>query len=230
MCNSLKHLAFILDGNRRWAKGKGSPGTAGHKSGYETVKKITDLLPEYGVKYVTYYAFSTENWKRSQEEIGYLFSLFRQTFGTDDYFNERGFRFIHIGDISKFPKDIADRILSLEEATKDNNRLTVVVAVNYGGRDEIVRAVKRIAQDISDHKCCISDITEDVFSSYLDTNGIPYPDAIVRTSEKRISNFLIWQLAYSEVFFLDKYWPDFNENDLKVIVNEFSQRKRRYGG
>ena len=230
MCSSLKHLAFILDGNRRWAKANGLPGVAGHKVGYETVKKITDILPEYGVEYVTYYAFSTENWKRSQEEVSYLLSLLRQSFGTDNYFKDRGFRFLHIGDISKFPKDISDQILNLEEVTKNNDNLTVVVAVNYGGRDEVIRAVKNIVQDALDNKCCKDDIDEDTFSSYLDTRKIPDPDAVIRTSERRISNFLIWQLAYSEMFFLDKFWPDFNAGDLKAIVDEFSQRKRRYGG
>lgn len=229
MGNSLEHIAFILDGNRRWAKAHGVPAVNGHKSGYEAVKKITEVLPRYGIKYATYYVFSTENWNRSKEEVGYLFSLFRNAFDAGEYFMQHNVRFVAIGDASKFPKDIFEKVQYLEDITKNNSGVTTIVAINYGGRDEIVRAVKKVSNDVVSGKCSIDDITEDKFASYLDTNGFPYPDAVVRTSEQRISNFLIWQLAYSEIFFLDKLWPDFNEDDLKAIVNEFSQRKRRYG-
>lgn len=229
MGNSLEHIAFILDGNRRWAKAHGIPALGGHKKGYEAVRKITEILPRYGIKYVTYFAFSTENWNRSKEEVRGLFGLFRDVFDAGEYFTQNNFRFVAIGDVTKFPKDIFEKIKYLEDATKNNTALTTIAAINYGGRDEVVRAVKKISRDIVDGKCVIDDVTEDKFASYLDTNGIPYPDAVVRTSEQRISNFLIWQLAYSEIFFLDKLWPDFNEDDLKAIVNGFSQRKRRYG-
>ncbi len=229
MDNSLEHIAFILDGNRRWAKAHGMPALSGHKKGYEAVRKITEVLPKYGIKYVTYYAFSTENWNRSKEEVKGLFGLFREVFDAGEYFARNNFRFVTIGDVTKFPKDIFEKIKYLEDTTANNTALTIIAAINYGGRDEIIRAMKKIARDISDEKCSINDITEERFASYLDTKKLPYPDAVVRTSEQRISNFLIWQLAYSEIFFLDKLWPDFNEDDLKAIVDEFSQRKRRYG-
>ncbi|MDR2781167.1 MAG: di-trans,poly-cis-decaprenylcistransferase [Holosporaceae bacterium] len=229
MNSSLRHIAFVLDGNRRWARERGISTLVGHKSGYELVKAITPLLPKYGIKYVTYYMFSIENWNRSEEEVNYLMNIFRDFFSIRGYANKHGIRIKAIGCLNKLPKDILEKIRFLEDSTKDNSSLTAVIAISYGGRDEIVRTSKKIAQDVLDNKVVLDEVDEDVFASYLDTGGLPYPDAIVRTSEKRISNFLIWQTAYSEVFFVDKLWPDFNECDLRDIMREFSQRERRYG-
>ncbi|MDR1334315.1 MAG: di-trans,poly-cis-decaprenylcistransferase [Holosporaceae bacterium] len=229
MNSSLKHIAFVLDGNRRWARKRNIPSLIGHKSGYELVKKITPLLPKYGIEYVTYYMFSMENWNRTEEEVSYLLGLFRDFFSIISYANEHGIRVKTIGCLEKLPGDILEKIRYVEDATKNNSSLTAILAISYGGRDEVVRAAKKIAQDVLAQKIVLDEVDEEMFASYLDTSGIPYPDAFVRTSEKRISNFLIWQAAYAEIFFIDKLWPDFNEDDLSDIVYEFSQRERRYG-
>jgi undecaprenyl diphosphate synthase len=202
----------------------------GHKRGYEVAKELLPVFSKYGIEYVTYYMFSVENWNRTEEEVGYLMNLFRDFFSSSvDYLNEHNVRVKAIGNLAMLPADILEKIRRLEEATKNNTGLTAVTAISYGGRDEIVRAAKKLAKDAVENKINIDDANEDTFASYLDTAGVPYPDAFIRTSEKRISNFLIWQAAYSEIFFLDKFWPDFNENDLKYIISEFSQRERRYG-
>jgi undecaprenyl diphosphate synthase len=229
MDNSLKHIAFVLDGNRRWARKYGLPTLVGHKSGYELVKTITPLLPKYGIKYVTYYMFSMENWNRSEEEINYLMGIFRDFFSLIDYANDHNIRIKTMGRLERLPEDVAEKIKLLENSTKNNESLTVIVAISYGGRDEIVRAVKKIAEDVADGKIALDEVNEEMFASYLDTAGVPYPDAFIRTSERRMSNFLIWQAAYSEIFFVDKLWPDFDESDLRDIVYEFSKRERRYG-
>jgi undecaprenyl diphosphate synthase len=230
MGNSLEHIAFILDGNRRWASIRGIPLFLGHKSGYDVAKSFATVFPKYGIKYVTYYLFSTENWKRSKEEVDYLMGLFYEMLcDSDDFLMQNGIRIILIGDSEKLSKNILEKARHVEEITKNNDTITVAFAISYGGRDEIVRAIRKLIGDVEAKKIGINGLDEDTFSSYLDTNGLPYPDAVVRTSEKRLSNFLIWQSAYSEVFFVDKLWPDFNEDDLKSIVAEFLQRKRRYG-
>jgi undecaprenyl diphosphate synthase len=229
MNNSLKHIAFVLDGNRRWARKQGIPTLLGHKSGYESVKKITPLLSKYGIEYVTYYVFSVENWNRSKEEVSYLMGLVNDFFSVGDYAMQNGIRVKTIGNLEKLSSDILEKIRYLEDLTKNNTTLTAIIAVSYGGRDEIVRAVKKVARHAIAGKIDVDKIDEEMFASYLDTCDLPYPDAFVRTSEKRISNFLIWQAAYSEIFFVDKLWPDFNEDDLKSIVSEFSQRERRHG-
>jgi undecaprenyl diphosphate synthase len=229
MGNSLKHLAFVLDGNRRWARKHNLPAFVGHTKGYEMVKTITPLLPKYGVKYVTYYMFSMENWNRSKDEINYLMNIFRDFFSVSDYADIHGIRIKAIGCLEKLPKDIFEKIKHIEDSTKNNTSMTAVMAISYGGRDEIVRAAKKIATDALENKIDVAEVDEELFASYLDTGDLPYPDAFVRTSEKRISNFLIWQAAYAEILFVDKFWPDFNEDDLRNIVYEFSQRERRYG-
>lgn len=226
----LKHISFILDGNRRWAKAKGMHTLLGHKVGYELVKDITLLLPKYGIKYATYYMFSTENWNRSEEEVSYLLNLFRDMFVEyKDFMMKHGIRVIVIGDRSKLPKDIYDKISIIEKETVNNTNITIATAVSYGSHNEIKRAVQRIATDAVDKTIDPQDIDEELINSYLDTHEMPHPDAYVRTSEKRLSNFLLWQAAYSEIFFIDKFWPDFGEDDLAAIVAEFSTRKRRYG-
>jgi len=230
MSNSLKHVAFILDGNRRWAREKDLPVLSGHEGGFEAVKNITALLPKYGIKYVTYYMFSIENWNRSLGEIKYLMKLFEKVFyDIKDFVAQHNIRIIAIGDLSRLPESLRQQLELIEDFSGNNSALTVVLAISYSGRDEIVRAVKRFACDVVNQEISIDDLTEDKFASYLDTKEVPYPDVIVRTSEMRISNFLIWQLAYSEMFFVNKYWPDFNEDDLSNIVTEFSRRGRRYG-
>jgi undecaprenyl diphosphate synthase len=193
------------------------------------VKTITPLLPKYGIEYVTYYMFSMENWNRSAEEVNYLMGIFRDFFSVIDYANYHNIRIKTIGYLDRLPEDVAEKIKLLEDSTKNNASLTVIVAISYGGRDEIVRAAKKIAKDVTDGKIAFNEIDEEKFASYLDTAGVPYPDAFVRTSERRMSNFLVWQAAYSEIFFVDKFWPDFDESDLRNIVYEFSKRERRYG-
>lgn len=230
MDKTLNHIAFILDGNRRWAKENNLPSLMGHKRGYERAKDITLLLSKYDIKYVTYYMFSTENWNRSAEEVSYLMNLFRDFFSVSDrFFNKNNIRIKAIGNFERLPDDICNNIKKLEQETENNTGLTVIPAISYSSRDEIVRAAKKIAIDTLHESINVIDLTEDIFSSYLDTAGIPDPEVLVRTSEQRISNFLLWQIAYTEVFFIDKYWPDFSEDDLKNVLEEFSNRNRRYG-
>ncbi|MDR3151306.1 MAG: di-trans,poly-cis-decaprenylcistransferase [Holosporaceae bacterium] len=227
---SLQHIAIIIDGNRRWAVANGLSRLSGHKKGYEKVKEITFLLPKYGIKYVTYYLFSFENWNRSAEEVGFIMNIFRDAFrNLGSVFHEHKARFIAIGNLSILPEDIQKSLAALSEETSCYDTFTVIAAISYSGRDEILRAAKKIAADAMAGKLNPHDLSEDSFSSYLDTKGIPYPCVVVRTSEKRLSNFLIWQSTYSEIFFLDKLWPDFSEDDLKNVIDDFSQRKRRYG-
>lgn len=225
-----EHVAFILDGNRRWAKANHVPQLLGHKHGYEKVDALTRYASKYGVKYLTYYAFSIENWNRSSEEISYLMNLFREVFEkTFEFCFENDIRVVALGNIDRLPKDIADNLRSIEEKTKDHKKLTVSFAISYSSRDEIVRAVKKIANDVANDNLTIEEITEAKLSNYLDTKGIPDPDLIVRTKEQRLSNFLLWQAAYSEIIFLDKFWPDFEEDDFRFVLEEFSKRSRRYG-
>lgn len=225
-----KHLAFILDGNRRWAKENKLPPLIGHKRGYERAKSIIDAFIKRDIKYISYFLFSSENWSRTAEEIAYLMNLFRDFFdGAIDYCQKKNVRVISIGNVKKLPSDLFDKIKIIEESTKNNKGLTLIAAISYSGRDEILRASKKIARDFAAGKLNIDECNEDSFSAYLDTAGIPYPDILVRTSEKRISNFLLWQCAYSEIFFVDKYWPDFSEEDLDKILTEFFKRDRRYG-
>ena len=231
MTTSLKHMAFILDGNRRWAKKNNLPSLIGHKRGYERAKDITLLLSKYGVKYATYYMFSTENWNRSTEEVNYLMDLFRDFFCiSDDFFKKNNIRVLYIGNLEKLPNDISDKIRKVIKETENNTGLTVVPAISYSSRDEIVRAAKKIATEASSGKINPDDLTEDTFSSYLDTGGIPDPDVLVRTSEQRISNFLLWQMAYTELYFTKTLSPDFSPRELDKAVHEYAGRHRRYGG
>ncbi|GHU12662.1 isoprenyl transferase [Alphaproteobacteria bacterium] len=228
--SELRHLAFIIDGNRRWAKAHNLPAVMGHRNGYENAKKLISYIAKYGVKYITFYVFSIENWKRSAEEVAFLMNLVRELFcASSGFFRKNSARLVAIGNLENLPEDIHKDISGLEEETKANDGITVMLAISYSGRDEILRAAKKIAKDAELKKIDVDALTEDDFSNYLDTKGVPYPDAIVRTSEKRISNFLVWQCAYSEIFFVDKLWPDFTEDDLKDVIDEFSKRKRRYG-
>ena len=227
-----EHVALILDGNGRWAKKRGLPRTAGHKQGCVTVEQTVEDAARLGIKYLTVYGFSTENWKRSVEEVGALMQLFR-------YYMVRllkiaaanNVRVKMIGDRRRFAQDIIDWISRLEEETKDNTGLTFVIAVNYGGRDEIRRAAGKLAEDVKAGKVETDDITESVFASYLDTADIPDPDLLIRTSgEIRLSNYLLWQLAYSEIVVTDCLWPDFNKEELLKAIAQYNKRDRRFGG
>lgn len=226
----LEHIAFIPDGNRRWARSKGFASLVGYKRGYNKIKSLTSWLLKYGVKYATFFCFSTENWNRSNEEVSYLMNLLYDLFdSTDEFLHENSVRIEIIGDTSKLPDRLQEKLFDIKEKTINNNKITLIGALSYSGRDEIVRATKKISQDVANQKISCNDICEQMFASYLDMPNIPYPDVLVRTSEQRISNFLLWQMAYSELIFLDKFWPDLDESDVEYIIQEFSKRKRRYG-
>ena len=230
--NVPRHVAVILDGNGRWAKSKGMPRNYGHAQGSKNVEKICEEAWRMGIKYLTVYAFSTENWSRPKDEVDALMKLLRNYMKTclkTAAKNDMKVRVI--GDKTRLDDDIRSRIAELEEATKNNGGLNFQIALNYGSRDEIVRAVQRIAADVRVGKMEPEDITSEVISSYLDTHDIPDPDLLIRTSgEERLSNFLLWQLAYSEFYFIDVLWPDFTKEDLVKAIEQYNARDRRYGG
>lgn len=226
-----EHVALILDGNGRWARKRGLPRTMGHREGCVTVEKTVEIAARMGIRYLTVYGFSTENWKRSTEEVGALMQLFRYymvrllKIATAD-----NVRVKMIGDKTRFDADIIDGLNRLESQTKDNTGLTFVIAVNYGGRDEIRRAAARLAQDCVSGKADASQIDESVFASYLDTADMPDPDLLIRTSgELRLSNYLLWQLAYTEIVVTDCLWPDFNQEELEKAIVQYNRRERRFG-
>ena len=227
-----KHVAMILDGNGRWATKRGLPRTAGHKAGAETFRRIATYCKNIGVKYLTVYAFSTENWKRSAEEVGALMQLFRfYMVRLLKVASANNVRVKMIGDRTRFDQDIIDGINRLESETKNNTGLTFVIAVNYGGRDEITRAVKKLAADCAAGKQDPEEITEQVVASYLDTAGMTDPDLLIRTSgELRLSNYLLWQLAYTEIYVTECLWPDFDQEELEKAIMAYNRRDRRYGG
>lgn len=226
------HVALILDGNGRWAKKRGLPRTMGHKKGCETVEQIVEDAARLGIKYLTVYGFSTENWKRPEEEVGALMQLFRfYAKRLLKIATESNVRVKMIGERNRFAPDIIDGINQLEEQTKGNTGLTFIIAVNYGGRDEITRAVRKVMNDVKEGKITAEDMTEQMFASYLDTADIPDPDLLIRTSgELRLSNYLLWQLAYSELYVTDCLWPDFNKEELMEAIRQYNKRDRRYGG
>lgn len=225
-------VAIIMDGNGRWAKKRGLPRTMGHKEGCKAVEQIIEDAGEIGIRYLTVYAFSTENWKRSEEEVSGLMQLFR--FYASRLLSRakaNNVRIRMIGDKRRFPQDIIDSIGRLEEETKNNTGLTFTMAANYGGRDEIRRAAMRYAKDAKAGRVNPEELTEDGFAAYLDTAGIPDPDLLIRTSgELRLSNFLLWQCAYSEIVVMDVLWPDFNKETLLEAIDIYHHRNRRYGG
>ena len=226
------HIAIILDGNGRWAKAKGMPRGYGHVKGCANLESICDDIKDLGVKYLTVYAFSTENWKRSREEVEGLMKLFRSYLKKCMKSAEKNkMRVKVIGDISAFDSDIQEKIRRLEDFSKDYNELFFQIALNYGSRDEIVRGVRRLAKYAVDGKLKPEEIDEHVFESYLDTAGIPDPDLLIRTSgEQRLSNYLLWQLAYTEFYFTDVAWPDFHKPELLKAIEKYNERDRRYGG
>ena len=230
--NVPNHIAIILDGNGRWAKAKGMPRSYGHMKGCANLETVCDYMKELGVKYVTVYAFSTENWKRSKEEVDGLMKLFRSYLKKCIKLADKNkMRVRVIGEISAFDQDIQDKIKTLEEFSKDYHELYFQLALNYGSRDEITRGMRKLAQDAADGRLNPQEITEDTISGYLDTAGVPDPDLLIRTSgEQRLSNFLMWQLAYTEFYFTDVAWPDFHKEDLIRAIEKYNGRDRRYGG
>ena len=230
--NVPQHVAIILDGNGRWAKSKGMPRNYGHAQGSKNVERICEEAWRLGIKYLTVYAFSTENWNRPQDEVDALMNLLRRcmkTCLTTAAKNDMKVRVI--GDITRLDEDIRSRILELEEATKNNGGLNFQIAINYGSRDELVRGIRRLAQDCVDNKQDPAEITEAVIERYLDTHGIPDPDLLIRTSgEQRLSNFLLWQLAYTEFYFTDVHWPAFTKEELIKAIEQYNKRDRRFGG
>lgn len=226
------HVAIILDGNGRWAKAKGMPRTYGHVKGFENLEKICSIAKELGVKYLTVYAFSTENWKRSKDEVDGLMKLFRNYMKKClKIARDNKMRVRVIGEPSVFDEDLQARIRELEEYSSQFDELHFQIALNYGSRDEIKRAVQELARDVKRGALDPELITEETISGYLDTKGLPDPDLLIRTSgEERLSNFLMWQLAYTEFYFTDVAWPDFNKAEFEKAIQKFNQRDRRYGG
>ena len=220
-----------MDGNGRWASKRGLPRSIGHKEGAETFNRITRRCKDLGIKYVTYYAFSTENWSRPADEVSALMKLFEQYLGDAEKYVKDNTRLIFLGDKSKFSEKLRLRMEELEEKSRDFDSMTVLLAMNYGGRDEIVRAARRAAALVKDRSITPNQIDESLFSSLLYTGGIPDPDLIIRPGgEKRLSNFLTWESAYSELYFTDVLWPDFNAKELDKALEDFAQRGRRFGG
>lgn len=219
------HVGIIMDGNGRWAQKRGLVRTAGHKEGLESAKRIVKACADLGIKYVTLYTFSTENWKRAQEEVGYLMGLIRGHLRAEfDFYKANGIRIEHIGDLAGLPKDVQDEIVKAKEETSHFTGLTCVLAINYGGRDEIVRSVKKLLKNST------SDITEKSISDNFDVPELPDVDFLIRTGgEKRLSNFLLWHSAYAELCFTDTLWPDYSVEEFKNNIEDFSRRTRRFG-
>lgn len=226
------HVAIILDGNGRWAKAKGMPRNYGHMQGAKAVENICEKAYRMGIQYLTVYAFSTENWNRPAEEVDALMKLLRNYMKTCLKTAAKNNMCVRvIGDKSGLDEDIRQRIGQLEEATKDNTGLHFQIALNYGGRDEIVRAVKKLVQQAVAGEVTAEQITEELFNNTLDTAGLPEPDLLIRTcNEQRISNFLLWQLAYTEFYFTEVAWPDFTEEELVKAIEAYNRRDRKYGG
>ena len=227
-----QHVAIILDGNGRWAKAKGMPRNYGHMQGSKNVEHMCEVAYNMGIKYLTVYAFSTENWNRPQDEVDALMKLLRNYMKTCvKRATKNDMRVRVIGDKTKLDEDIRKQIAELEEATKNNQGLNFQIAINYGSRDEMKRAMQRLAKDCVEGKVDPEEINESTIESYLDTHDIPDPDLMIRTSgEQRLSNYLLWQLAYSEFYFTDVPWPDFSKEELEKAVEQYNKRDRRFGG
>ena len=220
------HIAIIMDGNRRWAKKRNLPIGMGHKAGAETLQKVIETCMDIGIKYLTVYAFSTENWKRDPKEVSDLMNLLREYLAKLEKDNQdRNARICVIGDITKLENDLQEKINSIQEKTKNNTGLTINVALNYGGRDEILNAIRKLTTDE------IKNLTAESFNKKLYTADSPDPDLIIRTAgEQRLSNFLLWQCAYSEFWYTDILWPDFSRKILESAISDFSKRNRKFGG
>ncbi len=225
------HIAFIMDGNGRWAKKRGMPRTFGHTEGARNFRRIMRYCKDIGVKCISFYAFSTENWKRPENEVNALMNIFRTYLDDVRNYIKEEVKMVFLGDKSKLPQDIQQKMNSLEEDSKDFDKMTVLLAINYGGRDEITHATRLIAEKVRKGELNPDEITEDTISSNLYTAGYPDVDLLIRPSgEMRISNFLIWQSAYAEFYFADILWPDFSTKELDRAIIEFAHRNRRFGG
>lgn len=228
---NLQHIAIIMDGNRRWAKAKKLPSAVGHKKGVEALKIALKSCHKFGVKYLTVYAFSTENWNRKQEEVDFLMELLAHTIKNElKELHENQVVIKFIGDLTKLNKKLQKILNDAVETTKDNSGVNLQIAFNYGSRDEIVNAVKEISQKVLNNEISVDEISEGTISSTLYTSSIPDPDLLIRTGgEMRVSNYLLWQIAYSEFLVTSKYWPDFDEKAMSDAIIEFNRRQRRYG-
>lgn len=220
-----KHIAIIMDGNGRWAKMRGMPRYKGHQEGVKVTKEIVRYCSKIGVPFITLYVFSTENKKRSSEEVGFLMGLIKQHLKAElQFYADNNIRVLHIGDLSGLPSAVQEEIIVVREKTKDYTGSSVVLAINYGGKDEIVRSIRNLLPEQ------LVNMTEADFSLCLDTKDIPPVDLVIRTGgEKRLSNFLLWQCAYSELYFSDKYWPDWTTEDLQIAIDDYMTRNRRFG-
>ena len=227
-----EHIAIIMDGNGRWAKSRFLSKTAGHRAGAQALRRLATEAEKIGVKTLTVFAFSTENWSRPKDEVDSLMDMIHdyiQQYINDSKKNDM--RICLIGDLSRLTIELQRKIADLQEMTKEKKGLRVVLALNYGGRDDITRAARKLAADVRGGRKTLDEINEHLFASYLDTAGVPDPDLLIRTSgETRISNFLLWQIAYTELYFCDKLWPDFTIKDLMNAIEQYRQRDRRYGG
>lgn len=224
-----QHIAIIMDGNGRWAKARGLNRSIGHQAGVETVKRITESCAKRGVEFLTLYTFSTENWNRPAEEVAALMSLVL-TAMEEELFMKNNVRLRIIGDLSRVPSNVCEAILNLQERTQINTGMTMVIALSYSSRWEITDTVQRIADKVKAGTLAPEDITEDVISKHLVTNFMPDPDLLIRTGgECRLSNYLLWQCAYTEFYFCDTYWPDFNDEDLQRAIDYFNRKERRFG-
>lgn len=227
-----RHIAIIMDGNGRWARQRSMPRTFGHREGVEALRRTVEAAGELGVRYLTVFGFSTENWSRPAEEVSALLDLLRLYVARDlEQLAGEGVRIRVIGERGSLQPDIAEIIERAETNTAGNDKLHLTIAFNYGGRDEIVRAARALAEDVEAGKIAASDVTLPRFEQYLDTAELPPPDLLVRTSgELRLSNFMLWQAAYAELVFLDVLWPDFNRDALETVIDEYRRRQRRFGG
>ncbi|MGA9252948.1 MAG: isoprenyl transferase [Roseobacter sp.] len=227
-----RHVAIIMDGNGRWATQRGRPRLFGHHAGARRVREIVETCPKIGVEYLTIFAFSTENWKRTQVEVAGLMSLFRRYITKETRaLNSFGVRVRFIGDRMRLDDKLIRLMSQLENATAGNTRVHLTIALNYGGRDEVARATKRLAQDVADGRLKPDDVDEETLPRYLDTFVLPDPDLVIRTSgEARISNFLLWQSAYAEYEFIDTLWPDFTSAEFETLCGDYGSRDRRFGG
>lgn len=224
-----EHIAIIMDGNGRWATERNKPRSYGHQEGVEAVRRITSECTRLGVKFLTLYTFSTENWNRPETEVAALMSLVLTSL-EDEIFMKNNVRFRVIGDIDRLPQNVQDKLQETMDHTAGNSKMTMVVALSYSSRWEITEAVKNISADVKNGKLKESDITEELISKRMTTNFMPDPDLLIRTGgELRISNYLLWQIAYSELYFCDTYWPDFSEEDLHKAIESYSSRQRRFG-
>ncbi len=224
----IQHIAFIMDGNRRWAREKKLPSLLGHKKGYTQIEKIVNHAQKLNIPYITFWAFSTENWKRDQEEVSYLMDLFRKALRGNllKKLMKNGGKIRILGNVMAFPPDIREDIAKVVEDSKDNTGIQVNIALNYGGREEIVQAVQQIVSD----KVQTIDITSDLLSDYLYTKNLPDPDLVIRTGgAQRLSGYLAWQCVYSELYFTETYWPDFDEKAFGKAIEEYERRERRFG-